>query len=225
MSFILDALKKSEAERRRQAGPTLYEMRAAPRRASLPTGIVVLLVVLSLNLVGLAYLLLRKPATPGAAATPPAAASPTNAAAPPTPAPVAAPSAAASVAATPATPATPASQGPYRAPAQAPLPEPVVSTTPTPAAALPPAAAATRPATSGPVASLADLYAGNSGLPDLRLSLHVYDADPSRRYLLLNGMRLREGDALPDGPRVERITEDGAIMGWRGRRFLMPRGE
>jgi general secretion pathway protein B len=62
-------------------------------------------------------------------------------------------------------------------------------------------------------------------LPDLRLSLHVYDADPSQRYMLLNGMRLREGDVMPDGLRVERITEDGAVMGWRGRRFLLPRGE
>ncbi len=33
MSFILDALKKSEAERQRQTGPTLLELRVTqPRR-------------------------------------------------------------------------------------------------------------------------------------------------------------------------------------------------
>ncbi|MEY4760284.1 MAG: hypothetical protein RLZZ200_140 [Pseudomonadota bacterium] len=219
MSFILDALKKSEAERRRQTGPTLYEMRAAPRRSTLPTGVVVLLVVLALNLVLLGYLLLRKPAVTPAAATPVV-----EGAAPPV-----SPPPAATVTASPHDVAAPpmAATGPYRAPAQPPMPEPVFAAPESPQAprSLPPATPDTHPQGTGPVASLADMRAGNSGLPDLRLSLHVYDPEPARRYLLLNGMRLREGDALPDGLRLERITEDGAILVWRNRRFLMQRGE
>ena len=216
MSFILDALKKSEAERRRQTGPTLYEMRAAPRRTSLPTWVLVVLAALAVNLLVLGYLLLRKPPAPTApipAATPaPVAAAPTP------PARASAPEAVA-----------PVEQGPFRAPAQAPLPE-TAAVTPEPAntvarSAPAPTPPASRPADSGTVASLADMRTSGGSLPDLRLSLHVYDADPSRRYLLLNGMRLREGDVMPDGLRVERITEDGAVMGWRGRRFLLPRGE
>ena len=36
MSFILDALKKSEAERNRKSGPVLMDMRIAPPRRQLP---------------------------------------------------------------------------------------------------------------------------------------------------------------------------------------------
>ena len=36
MSFILDALKKSEAERQRQAGPALLEMRVVRPRRRIP---------------------------------------------------------------------------------------------------------------------------------------------------------------------------------------------
>lgn len=221
MSFILDALKKSEAERQRQTGPTLYEMRAAPRRTSLPTWVFVVFAALAVNLLVLGYLLLRKPQAPTAttAATPAAAAV----------TPPAAPTSQAR-AATADTP-PPVVQGPFRAPAQAPLPETAAATpestpaTATPAARTAPATTASRPADSGAVSSLADMRTSGGSLPDLRLSLHVYDADPARRYLLLNGLRLREGDVMPDGLRVERITEDGAIMGWRGHRFLLPRGE
>jgi hypothetical protein len=35
--------------------------------------------------------------------------------------------------------------------------------------------------------------------------------------------RLREGDSLPDGVRVESITPEGAIMSYNGSRFMLPR--
>jgi hypothetical protein len=36
MSFILDALKKSETDRQRENGPALFEVKVAPPRTGLP---------------------------------------------------------------------------------------------------------------------------------------------------------------------------------------------
>src|SRR5581483_6834809 len=62
MSFILDALKKSESDRQRQSGPALFEVRVAPPRNSLPLWAVGLAVLLAVNLVIVAWVLLRRPA-------------------------------------------------------------------------------------------------------------------------------------------------------------------
>jgi hypothetical protein len=69
MSFILDALKKSEAERARQAGPALLEMRIVRPKRRVALWIVVLALLLSVNLaVLLWFALLREPAAAPAAA-------------------------------------------------------------------------------------------------------------------------------------------------------------
>ncbi len=78
MSFILDALKKSETDRQRQNGPALFEVRVAPTRDKLPLWAVGLGVLLAVNLVIVAWVLLRRPASsetpdPPAAAMQPAA--------------------------------------------------------------------------------------------------------------------------------------------------------
>ena len=62
MSFILDALKKSESDRQRQSGPALFEVRVAPPRNSLPLWAIGLAVLLGVNLVIVAWVLLRRPA-------------------------------------------------------------------------------------------------------------------------------------------------------------------
>jgi general secretion pathway protein B len=64
MSFILDALKKSESDRQRQSGPALFEVRVAPPRNSLPLWAIGLAVLLAVNLVIVAWVLLRRPAAP-----------------------------------------------------------------------------------------------------------------------------------------------------------------
>ena len=204
MSFILDALKKSESERNRQTGPTLMELRVAPPRSRLPTWGLVIGAVLLLNLGLLLWLLLRPtPPPPIVAAAAPAA----------VPAPVAA---AAAVVTAPTAPAPP---------------EPALSPPANPAdfePALP--ARSPLPSTTNVGAALGlptihDLNASGANLPELRLSLHVYDAEPSRRYVLLNSTRLREGESTPDGLRLERITESGVVLAWRNRRFTVQRGE
>lgn len=60
-------------------------------------------------------------------------------------------------------------------------------------------------------------------LPELRLDLHVYAALPQNRFVMINMHKLREGDSLPEGVRVESITPEGAILSKDGTRFLLPR--
>jgi general secretion pathway protein B len=74
MSFILDALKKSETDRQRQNGPALFEVRVAPPRDKLPLWAIGLGVLLAVNLVIVAWVLLRRPAAPETAAPPTASA-------------------------------------------------------------------------------------------------------------------------------------------------------
>jgi general secretion pathway protein B len=67
MSFILDALKKSENDRQRQSGPALFEVRVAPPRSRFPLWAIAVAVLLVVNLSVIGWLMLRKPA---AAASP-----------------------------------------------------------------------------------------------------------------------------------------------------------
>ncbi len=41
--------------------------------------------------------------------------------------------------------------------------------------------------------------------------------------MLINMKRLREGDSLPEGIKVESITPDGVILSHNGSKFLLPR--
>ena len=50
MSFILDALKKSESDRQRQNGPALFEVRVAPPRTRLPPWAIAIALLLVVNL-------------------------------------------------------------------------------------------------------------------------------------------------------------------------------
>jgi general secretion pathway protein B len=202
MSFILDALKKSEAERNRQTGPVLMDVRIAAPRRRLPTWAWALGIVLAANLVVLAYLLLRTPNDAREAVTPV----------------VAAP-----VAATPAPPAATAIN-------PAPAPANIAPATVAAAVAAPsdiPAATSTATSTlqdDASLPSMQDLIAMGMTLPPLQLNLHAYDPNPASRYVLLNSTRLREGEYSPEGIKVERITTSGVILELRGRRFALRAG-
>ena len=65
--------------------------------------------------------------------------------------------------------------------------------------------------------------APGSGVPQLRLDLHAYAPRPEDRFVLINMKKLREGDSLPEGVKVESITPDGVILSHNGSRFLLPR--
>jgi hypothetical protein len=69
-----------------------------------------------------------------------------------------------------------------------------------------------------------ELRAAGVSLPPLLLNLHFYDPQPMRRYVLLNGLRLTEGEFTPDGIEVQAITPGGAVLSANGRRFMLPAG-
>jgi general secretion pathway protein B len=68
-----------------------------------------------------------------------------------------------------------------------------------------------------------DDLGGQTGLPELRVELHVYSTKPQERFVFINSHRYKEGDTLQEGPHVDRITPDGAEMSYRGQRFVLPR--
>jgi general secretion pathway protein B len=207
MSFILDALKKAESERNRNTGPVLMDVRIAAPRRRLPTWAWVLGVVLVANLGILAWLLLRKPPAAPIAADAAAPAATATAPAPVAVTPLAAPGAATvpPLAASSSLPVTTAPQ-PF---------------TTTPASA---ATALDTPEDYDNLPTAQDLIASGTALPPLQLNLHVYDASAVNRYVLLNSVRLREGDITSAGFKVERITPRGVVLNGNGRRFLLSAG-
>ena len=47
----------------------------------------------------------------------------------------------------------------------------------------------------------------------------MYDADPAKRFVFINMRKLREGESLPEGVRVDAITQTGAQLSYRGTQF------
>jgi general secretion pathway protein B len=225
MSFILDALKKSENDRQRQSGPALYEVKVAPPRGGLPPWAVAVVILLAINLMIGLWLLLRHP---GAGATTEVATAP--AANVQLPAPPAAPAAAgAAIASTAAAPSA-AAPGPAAAPSAAGIEGSHVD-------ALTPEdyAPATEPATAAfgghvrrGTGSGVPLYQDaattpGTPIPQLRLDLHAYAVRPQDRFVMINMHKVREGDTLPEGVRVDSITPDGVVLSYNGSSFLLPR--
>jgi general secretion pathway protein B len=72
------------------------------------------------------------------------------------------------------------------------------------------------------VPSLETLSAGaKRGIPALNLDIHIHSADPDKRFVVINGRRYREGDRLGEGPVLETVTRDGAILRQGGQRFRL----
>ncbi len=161
--------------------------------------------VLLANLLVLAWLLLRKPAQAPAVVA-----------------------ASAAVGANPAPPAIAAAPVPEAGPNAEPS-SIIAATEPQPAAgaatiAAPVTMVAEEPSSMDELPTMQELLASGVTLPALLLNLHVYDQAPGNRFVMLNSRRLREGDELPEGIRVERITPDGVVLVARGRRFLLVAG-
>jgi len=51
----------------------------------------------------------------------------------------------------------------------------------------------------------------------------VFAAAPQDRFVMINMHRLREGDSLPEGVRVDRHHTEGAVLSYSGSRFLLTR--
>lgn len=217
MSLILDALRKSEAERRRGQLPALtLELPPAPSRRARSRAWW-LLAPLALALVAVAYFGTRSPdVPPSQAESGPEqfvlpGTGPTQAFEP-VPVPADARPAAVEVVDTPPVVAAP----------------PPVAPTPAPAVAIEvdPAGSPGTPldATPGapPVLALSELGAAErQALPPLKLSMHMWSADPARRFAIIDGHRVTEGDRVGTAV-VERIEPAGVILAADGRRIRLP---
>ncbi len=55
-------------------------------------------------------------------------------------------------------------------------------------------------------------------VPDLTFNSHIYSSSPASRRVMINGTYMKVGDTF-DGLRVEDITEEGVVLSQDGRRF------
>jgi len=234
MSFILDALKKSEMERQRQAVPGLMDSGMARPRARFPLWAVALVLLLAVNLVVLLFVLTRggAPAAVSPAALLPAAGSP--ALSPATPAP--SPAAATPVAATPEH-FSPLDAPPVYAPEIPAVAEAAGEAAVNHKSAGGGAVRAQTPHRRDPLPiddgdtadeevlpSISEInLTGQQALPDLHLDVHVFATKPADRFVYINMRKYREGATLEEGPTLERIRRDGVILSFHGLRFVLPR--
>lgn len=236
MSFILEALRKSEQERQRQAGPGFAELRPTMARPRFPVWAVALGALLAINLVVLLVVMLRRDESHAAPALPATASAPSPAVPGPSPA--------------PANPASglpePMATAPLRSemPAAEPeirdsrvnlerqarareedygIPEEPTPEELEPELQPPPRASDASDAESDAQLPTINEVALQTSLPELHLDIHVYAAQPADRFVFLNNRKYREGDETPEGTKVERITRDGVVLNHRGVRFLLPR--
>jgi general secretion pathway protein B len=221
MSFILDALKKSEIERQRQSMPGLMDAPTSSRRSRLPLWAILLGCLLAINTVVLIVVLLRN-GGPSVASTPARHAT--------APADLKAPTVDEHF--------SPLSQAPVYAPE---IPVPPAETSASNESA--PAARATvqRAAPhavrrSDPVLIADDSdndevlpsineinLAGAQALPEMHLDVHVYATKPADRFVYINMRKYHEGNTLQEGPVLERIRRDGVVLNYQGLRFILPR--
>lgn len=56
-------------------------------------------------------------------------------------------------------------------------------------------------------------------IPRMSISVHAYSGAPANRLVSINDQLLREGDTLAPGIRLDEITADGMIFSYKGYRF------
>ena len=200
MSFILDALKKSETERQQQTSAEFSAVPSGSGDSQSFKWLWILALLLLVNIVVLVGVLMR----PDGAADEKAAIGD----APPQQAQTTEPSFEEKVAAAkqnqPELVVAPAAE-------QEPQPEPVAS----------------RPATRSPTARVLTIdevrLNGTLQITDLHLDIHVYSDDPGERFVFINMAKHREQSKLEEGPVVVEIRPDGVVLEHQGTTFLLPR--
>lgn len=251
MSFILDALRKSDAERQRSVTPGLADARYAGRRTARSWWMPVLIVVLVANMLFMGADWFQRSRTAPAVSTegvaggvpevgtpgPPPLVRPlareTSQAGsffeppmefdlPPEPGAVApSPQPAAPLAGTSAGSASP---GGVAAPRD--LPSSAPTLVPAFVAADPalPASNPSRILEGNDLPTFEKLLgAGMLEIPMLNLDLHVYSSQAAGRFVVINSRKYNEGGQLTEGPQVEAITPDGVILTSGGQRFTLAR--
>ncbi len=198
MSYILEALKKSEQQRGSDSTPTVQTIHSASlqyTQQKKPLWPYVLAAVITLNVIAL-IVFFAPPRTSDKPVPqdPPAA----------TPAAFDAQRGAVVTATTP-TPATVPGN---------------TATTPQGAAAAGTTTPQQNPEPGAFVVDLRDLPLHiQRQIPDMVFSAHVYSRNPAQRSVVINGDFMEQGDMLNARLRLEEITADGVIFDYAGTRF------
>jgi general secretion pathway protein B len=235
MSYILDALRRADAERERGSVPGIHaqpavlgeadnDQRRAPR-ASLWLGAgcgLLMLAALAWWFVGRDT---PRPATEPVPATPlPVTVAPVALVPAPASAPASATTSASASATTPATAPvpTPLAEAPRKAPPKLAAAAPVKA----PAAASKPVARVAADETPAPGAIEARVYTLSElpdeirrELPQLATGGAMYSQNPSNRLLIVNGQAFHEGDKLAPGLTLEQIKLKSAVLEYKGYRY------
>lgn len=216
MSYILEALKRADAERDRGAVPTLHSHAipaAAGTRTRTPVANwIAALALLALVVLGALWWTLGRQPVP----VTPMVLAPVTA----VPAPAVMTTAPAVV-----TPPRPAPTVPPRKaePPRAAAPRPAASaiaTAPTPAAPVPALRASATPTAQGLIYNVADLPDDiRAQLPKLAISGVTYSAQAAYRMLIVNGQVLHENDEPAPGLTLETIRQKDMVLRFKGYRY------
>jgi general secretion pathway protein B len=240
MSFILDALRKSEHERQRSAAPGIANVPFGAPRKVLPVWAVALMVVLALAVLGLGGAYLRSEWSSGArqarSADTPVASPPNTPRAPAAERPPPTSDRSAQLSERSLARETPRSvapqtQGSPRGTSTSPPSPTLAAQAPAepadeprfPRADQPRFPRAAEPVGRGGLVlpSAASLEAEGIPVPKLELQLVAFYDSPADRYVFINGAKYREGATLAEGPRVVSISTNGAVMAYLGREFML----
>lgn len=223
MSYILEALKKAQAERQLGSSPTLHAPTlqsvesATPARFSKP----MLWAVLGMAmLIGVLLVLVWRPSAPAVVvATPPVAAASMPApvavvtAAPVAPTPLPAPVA--------DLPQSVANLARAAAPDQATAQQATTASTPAPVSA--PAKPAAVTASDEPVVNLRDLPEPiQRSIPPVTVGGYIYSKNPSDRLLLVDKVLRHEGEEVAPGLLLEKLQPKEAVFNFKGYRYRIP---
>jgi general secretion pathway protein B len=219
VSFILEALRKSESDRQRLGNVALADLPVARRHRGQPWWVFALGGLMLLNLLVLALVLTRDKTAPAPIAN--------NSSANPLPSnePMAAQTYStttqAPIASNPLQAAT--AQIEYET---VPASELEIANA---AASVPAGQALVRPsdALRGDVnkgLNTADSTAADArASQELHIDLHVYSKNTHERFVLINMRRYTEGQQLPNGATVEQITPQGVVVYQNGTRYQIDR--
>lgn len=208
MSFILDALKKSEADRQQQNSPDISAVPTGTVKTTLPRWLWGLIALLVVNLVVLTVVLVKPTAEPIA---PVFVREPPDAKTELTPRP------------TPDVVRETVNQDLPRQIEPQPV-APRAEESPPPTVRSQTVRPNFVPARMSAQMTFNDLRAsGNLSLPDLNIDIHVYSEQPADRFVFINMNQYRENATLVEGPLLREITTEGAILEYAGAVFLLPR--
>ncbi len=212
MSYILDALNKSESDRQRQSIPNVESLTRGEDKTPSSFGrfALIILAVVIVNAAIVYYFMTRDVPVVEQAQVAPAPVDETSPSAP---------------AMAERTPNTPPAIDPQTAPVAEATSEPAPVTfeaaeidstageliTPEPR---PPIADSPLPVAPLVTATFADLPSNvQRRVPEMNITTHIYSSDPALRMVKIDDIARREGDSLKGGLRLVQITEVGVVLG------------